>query len=489
MTDHRGYFPASHNVTRWSSAGWFKLSRGALSAAMLLVDIAAIITIFCVVGIAYHLIVHDRLISATTFLNIGVLAGCTFSFMSLVRGDYAVSNILFVRSRFLQIVDLWNLTFVSLLILGFITKSVEHYSRGTFLLIYVVTPPILTVLRILIARSAVLATQSGLIHFRRVFLFGTRDAVREFSDRSALGANGVLVVGCHYVDLDQDKKDAGSRARLNADLDTAVEAARGLDPESIILLLPPSTSEVIDSCIDRFMSLPVEIHLDPGRILQRFSDAKLLRLRDFVSLRLTRTPLSQIEIASKRVFDFVGAAFGLILLAPLLIGVAILIKLDSKGPVLFFQRRYGFNQRPFKIVKFRTMHTLEDGAVIRQAMRDDPRVTRVGRWLRRLNIDEIPQLLNVLMGDMSLVGPRPHAVAHDEEYEKKISIYARRQKVKPGITGWAQVNGFRGATDTQEAMEQRVNYDLYYIENWSLFFDVWILIKTVLSAAAYRNAY
>ncbi|HTJ01811.1 MAG TPA: sugar transferase, partial [Methylovirgula sp.] len=158
-------------------------------------------------------------------------------------------------------------------------------------------------------------------------------------------------------------------------------------------------------------------------------------------------------------------------------------------PVFFLQRRYGFNQRPFRIVKFRSMTTLDDGHVVTQAKRDDPRVTRIGHWLRRLNIDEIPQLFNVLMGDMSLVGPRPHAVAHDVEYQKKISIYARRQKVKPGITGWAQVNGFRGATETQEAMEQRVLHDLHYIENWSLLFDVWIMIRTVVSATAYRNAY
>ncbi len=481
MTDHA---PASQNATRWSSASWFKLSRGALSVSILAADIAIIVTMFCLIGIAYHLVVHGQLISPFTFLDVSLLAGGAFSMTSLVRGDYAIANILFVRSRFLQIVDLWNLTFILLLVLGFVTKSVEHYSRGTFLLIYVLTPAVLTLLRVVIGRFALMASQSGLIHFRRIFLFGSKESVQEFVERNDLRANGVLVVGCHFVTDDQSHS-----GMLDADLDLAVAAARKTDPESILLLLPTSTKEMVDSCIDRFMELPHEIHLDPGRILQRFSDARLSRTRNFVSLRLTRTPLSQIEIASKRAFDVVGATAGLILLAPLLIAVAIMIKLDSKGPVFFLQRRYGFNQRPFRIVKFRTMHTLDDGHVITQATRDDPRVTKVGHWLRRLNIDEIPQLFNVLMGDMSLVGPRPHAVAHDKEYQKKISIYARRQKVKPGITGWAQVNGFRGATDTQEAMEQRVLHDLYYIENWSLLLDVWIMIRTVFSATAYRNAY
>jgi lipopolysaccharide/colanic/teichoic acid biosynthesis glycosyltransferase len=136
--------------------------------------------------------------------------------------------------------------------------------------------------------------------------------------------------------------------------------------------------------------------------------------------------------------------------------------------VLFLQHRYGFNQKPFRIIKFRTMRTLDDGPFILQAKRDDPRVTKLGSWLRRWNIDEIPQLFNVLKGDMSLVGPRPHALSHNREYEQRISLYARRHNVKPGITGWAQINGFRGETDSDRKMQGRVEYDLYYIDNWSL---------------------
>jgi exopolysaccharide biosynthesis polyprenyl glycosylphosphotransferase len=200
-------------------------------------------------------------------------------------------------------------------------------------------------------------------------------------------------------------------------------------------------------------------------------------------------PLSRLEIAQKRLFDLVFAAAGLLALTPLLVLVAILIRIDSPGPVFFVQRRYGFNQQPFRIIKFRTMRTLDDGAVVAQAQRDDPRLTRIGRWLRRWNIDEIPQLFNVLTGDMSLVGPRPHALTHDREYERRISLYARRHNVKPGITGWAQIHGLRGATDTEDKMRQRVEYDLFYIDNWSLWLDLTIIARTALSRAAYRNAY
>ena len=159
---------------------------------------------------------------------------------------------------------------------------------------------------------------------------------------------------------------------------------------------------------------------------------------------------------------------------------ALLIKLDSHGPVLFFQTRNGFNGRAFRIVKFRSMHVLEDGNAIRQATRADPRVTRLGRWLRRANIDELPQLFNVLKGNMSLVGPRPHPVALNNEYDKLIANYALRNHVKPGITGWAQVSGYRGETPTTDLMEQRVAYDLRYINNWSMWLDVRILFRTLI---------
>ena len=175
---------------------------------------------------------------------------------------------------------------------------------------------------------------------------------------------------------------------------------------------------------------------------------------------------------------------------PLLVIVAILIKLDSKGPVLFRQTRHGFNNKPIRVFKFRTMTTFEDERHgFRQAVRGDSRVTRVGRILRRTNIDELPQLINVIRGEMSIVGPRPHAVAHNEMYANQILRMSRRHNVKPGITGWAQVNGLRGETDTVEKMRKRVEYDLYYIDNWSIIFDLKIIIMTVLSRSAYANAY
>jgi len=191
----------------------------------------------------------------------------------------------------------------------------------------------------------------------------------------------------------------------------------------------------------------------------------------------------------KRCFDIAFATAALPTLLPLMMVTALLIKLDSRGPILFKQRRDGFNGGTFHIYKFRTMHVLEDGPVARQAMRNDPRVTRLGRWLRRSSIDELPQLFNVLSGEMSLVGPRPHPISLNREYEKLIANYAFRHHIKPGLTGWAQVHGYRGETRQIAQMEQRVKYDLWYINHWSFLLDLRILLRTLVVTLRQDAAY
>jgi undecaprenyl-phosphate galactose phosphotransferase/putative colanic acid biosynthesis UDP-glucose lipid carrier transferase len=207
------------------------------------------------------------------------------------------------------------------------------------------------------------------------------------------------------------------------------------------------------------------------------------------TVELQRPPLTSGELALKRVCDLVLATVLLLALAPLFLVVGLLIKLDSAGPVIFSQRRRGFNGQDFRIFKFRTMNVQEDGHMVAQTRRNDPRVTRVGRVLRATSIDELPQLLNVLFGQMSLVGPRPHAVAHDDGYTIMIAKYALRQHMKPGLTGWAQVNGYRGETAQIELMERRVECDLWYIKNWSFWLDLRILFRTCFELARGRNAY
>jgi exopolysaccharide biosynthesis polyprenyl glycosylphosphotransferase len=254
-------------------------------------------------------------------------------------------------------------------------------------------------------------------------------------------------------------------------------------------MLPWSDRETIERCVDAFLTLPASIHLDPEKILSRFEDLRVSRLGPVLGLNLAREPLTVLEVLLKRVFDLAVSAAALFLLAPFFVMVAFLIKIDSHGPVLFVQRRYGFNQEPFRIFKFRSMTVGASHGEFQQATKDDIRITAIGRLLRRWNIDELPQLLNVFLGEMSLVGPRPHALPHDRAFEERVALYARRHNVKPGITGWAQVNGLRGETSTEELMRQRVEHDLYYIDNWSFGFDLKIILMTLFSSKAYRNAH
>jgi exopolysaccharide biosynthesis polyprenyl glycosylphosphotransferase len=246
---------------------------------------------------------------------------------------------------------------------------------------------------------------------------------------------------------------------------------------------------LIERCTRAFLDLPATIHLGADDVIQGFRDLRVSKLGAMLCLDLARAPLSLAKRFAKRMLDLVVATLALLVLWPLLLAVAVAIKLDSPGPVLFFQHRYGFNNEVFRIVKFRTMTTREDGVVVRQATRGDARVTRVGAFLRRWNLDELPQFLNVIAGSMSIVGPRPHAMSHNRDFEQTIASYARRHNVKPGITGWAQVNGFRGITDTEDKIKNRVACDLYYIDNWSFGFDVYILVLTLLSPRSYANAY
>jgi undecaprenyl-phosphate galactose phosphotransferase/putative colanic acid biosynthesis UDP-glucose lipid carrier transferase len=208
-----------------------------------------------------------------------------------------------------------------------------------------------------------------------------------------------------------------------------------------------------------------------------------------VAIEVRREPLNRIQRALKRLLDICLSSVFIAVLLPAFIIIAAAIKLDSRGPVIFFQTRYGLRGRPFRIVKFRTMSVLEDGAVVLQARRNDARVTRVGRILRRTSADELPQLFNVLAGQMSFVGPRPHARAHDEFYAATIEHYEIRQYVKPGITGWAQVNGHRGETPTLEHMYRRIEHDLWYAGNASLLLDFEILIRTVFVVLNFQGAF
>ena len=260
--------------------------------------------------------------------------------------------------------------------------------------------------------------------------------------------------------------------------------------DDLIIALPWNNEPRLVECMNRLKTVPVNVHLCPDAIGFHLYNRGVTHVGGVPLFSISEPPLSGWSQLLKTTEDRILAALILVLIAPLLAVIAVMVKLDSPGPVLFRQKRYGFNNEVITVYKFRTMvddPSYADGA--RQATRGDARVTRLGAFLRRHSLDELPQLVNVLRGEMSVVGPRPHAVAHNEQYARLIDGYLGRHKVKPGITGWAQVNGLRGETDTLEKMEARVQHDLYYVDHWSLLFDLRILLLTVILGFRSEKAY
>jgi len=260
--------------------------------------------------------------------------------------------------------------------------------------------------------------------------------------------------------------------------------------QELWLALPLSEENTILQVVDQFHDDLVNIRYMPDVSSVALFDSSMTDLIGVPAINLAASPLSRHAMLKKELFDRVFAAVALLVLLPLLIAIAIAVKLSSRGPVLFRQKRKGADGRVFKIYKFRTMrvHSEEHG-VVKQATRNDSRITKVGAFLRRTSLDELPQFLNVLRGDMSVVGPRPHAIEHDELYRKIVRGYIHRYRIKPGITGWAQVNGYRGETDRIEKMEGRVELDLYYLKNWSFALDMRIVAATIVKGFVGTNAY
>jgi Undecaprenyl-phosphate glucose phosphotransferase len=299
------------------------------------------------------------------------------------------------------------------------------------------------------------------------------------------------------VGVFDDRKDRVpsecSGYRVLGDIDSLVKFAQACPSDEVLLALPSASHQRILEIVDRLSPLPANVRLAPNLF-----DADVLGFpvsREFgvPMLDVLKKPVSGWGVAGKWLLDFGIGSLLLLCALPLLLLIALAIKLDSRGPVFFRQPRYGFNNQIIEVLKFRTMYTDQsDFDAAQLTTRNDPRVTRVGGFLRRFSLDELPQLINVVKGEMSIVGPRPHALqakAGGKLYADVIDAYAVRSKVKPGLTGWAQVNGWRGNTETEDDLKGRVEHDLYYIENWSVGFDLWILVRTVFAVLKATNSY
>lgn len=353
------------------------------------------------------------------------------------------------------------------------------------------TASFLLLLFVRIAARALLARWTANGRFdTRVAVFGAGMIARRVYDHLSNPKLGISFAGVYDDRTGEDRLNPAGLA-ICGRLDDLIAAGRAGKVDQIVIALPQTAERRAAEIARKLEQLPVSLHVVThiaSDVVDTGPAHRVSSIGPVGLLDVKRKPLPEWCAFVKRTEDFVLGTALLLLAAPIMLLIAIAIKLDSRGPVLFRQRRRGLNHRIIEVMKFRTMTVMEDGVDIKQASANDPRITRLGRLLRRSSLDELPQLINVLRGEMSLVGPRPHALIHDEHWGELLESYANRQQVKPGITGYAQVMGWRGETETADKMQGRVEHDLEYIANWSLGLDLKILGKTVGAVVGGDNA-
>lgn len=437
------------------------------------------------------------------------LGACLAWYEVRLDGHYLMLAVLtfFVSSQLFERVDLFHLRPSQLIVRAFrdivfawpVTVGIisfliwaTHYDRiyNTQALItwFIVTPAPL-VLAHLTAHWVLRAMSRSESAQKRVIIIGASElSLRLANTISVDPLLGVQVLG-FFDDRHPRRLPNLGKYHLMGDVTNIAKFVRDNKVNLVFVSLPLAAQPRIVKLLDSLRDSTASIYFLPDIFAFDLIQARFDEIDGMPVVAVCETPYSGVNALLKRWFDIVVTVAGLFVVWPILLFAAIGVKLSSPGPIIFKQRRYGFDGREIPVYKFRSMRVQDDGPVVKQATKDDPRITPFGRFLRKSSIDELPQLFNVLAGSMSLVGPRPHAVAHNEQYRKLIKGYMLRHKVQPGITGWAQVSGYRGETETLEKMKARVEHDLYYLRNWSLSLDLWIIVKTFLVLFRDKNAY
>lgn len=390
----------------------------------------------------------------------------------------------------LQLCLVWMGVLLVLLLVGYATKSSEAYSRRVILSWIILAPIVLIAWRSFIHYALGVLRRNG-FNTCKVAIVGARDLGAEFA-RTVLDSKwmGLMPVGFY-----DDRKPAGSRPlvtepiKVIGSLETLVKHAREGKIDAIYITLPMRAEERIKKLLDQLSDTTVSVHLVPDFFVYNLMNAGVSNIGQFPIVSIHETPFNGVDGWIKRLEDIVLTSLILLVISAPMLLIALGVKLSSPGPAIYKQNRYGLRGNKIEVWKFRTMTVCENEGEVRQAQVSDARVTAFGAFLRRTSLDELPQFINVLQGSMSIVGPRPHAVVHNEEYRKLINGYMLRHKVKPGITGLAQVNGWRGETDTLDKMQKRIEYDLDYIKNWSLLLDLKIIFLTLFKGFSGKNVY
>lgn len=455
-----------------------------IEAFAICTDIATILVASFLAALLYHF--NDASIAADLHKAVGsaIIVSALFVCLLKIHGRYKPTEFLVMRDQVNAVFLAWTFVFFILTSAVGALKISNEVSRGTILIFSLLGLAMLITNRAIIRNLLRKGLSARKFTGSKIVLVTDQPQSHYAGLAHTLEMFGFCVTG-HFT-LPPPRAGSGYRKRLSA---RVIEHTRGAEIEEIVVETDPSRWSELREFVAELRVLPFPVVFVPAGTVSDMFRRPTRSLGNAICVELQRGPLTFLECTVKRCIDLLGAGIALLLLSPLLGLAAIAIKLGSPGPVFFRQQRCGFNGRRFAIYKFRTMSVVEDGPSIVQARPSDSRITGVGKWLRRTSIDELPQLFNVLEGSMSLVGPRPHAVAHDGQFDKLVRNYAFRRRVKPGLTGWAQVHGARGPTPAAALIERRVEYDLWYIDNWSLRLDLAILLQTPIEVLRARNAY
>jgi putative colanic acid biosynthesis UDP-glucose lipid carrier transferase len=424
---------------------------------------------------------------SSTLTLIGVLA---FSVAAELCSLYRPWRIERFRVEIRTVFLAWLMTIAALAIIGFATKTSKDYSRVVTFGWFALAPMVLNAWRLLV-RSILRAARASGWNTRQVAIVGATEAARglceQIAERPWMGIHVHGVFDDRGADRRLDLSDVG--CPFLGELPALVAACREGKIDVVYLALPLRAEPRIAQVMRDLADTTATVYLVADFFQYQLIGAQMSAIGRVPLISLHGTPFHGINLLLKRLEDVVVGSLILLMIAIPMIVIAILLKLTSTGPIFFVQRRYGLNGKQIRILKFRTMTVAEDGAQVVQAKKNDSRITPFGALLRRTSLDELPQFLQVIAGEMSVVGPRPHAVAHNEAYRALIPGYMLRHKVKPGITGWAQVNGWRGETPDVSWMKKRVEFDLEYINRWTVLWDLKIVLLTIFSRKTKQNAY
>jgi Undecaprenyl-phosphate glucose phosphotransferase len=460
----------------------------AIGAVFAAADAGSIILASLIGAEGYQLFISGVPWNLEFHVGAGVTAAVLYLLIGRSSGFYQAAEIFSLRRSRSRLLWQWLLTSLLLALLAFLFRIGIQFSRGSILCFAALALASLFGSRSLMKAALNWAVRRERVQGRRAVVVGLRDELAAVGKVDLLRRFGLTEVE-RVAFPSQGNWSLAANKSILASLDRALVVARERGAEEIVLALCWNDTRGIELIRDRLRESPLPVQLLPDQRVRYLTENRAFSVKRSLAIEIQRAPLSGFEQSAKRALDILGACLGLILLSPLMLLTAFAIKIETPGPVLFRQQRTGFNAKCFTILKFRTMTVMEEGENITQVTRDDPRVTKLGAVLRASSIDELPQFFNVLLGEMSLVGPRPHAVTHDGYYGKLLSDYAFRHHVKPGITGWAQIHGCRGGTSHVGLMKERLDFDLSYINNWNIGLDLVILLRTFLEVLRPRNAY